>query len=107
MSKAFNHFDPNAFDFRNIPAWAILDSQYREKYALLTLMPGDPDPDWLAVDQTLDGAARKVGIDPEGLQATVARFNGLVRKGKDRDFLRGESALDRWYGDPKASHPNL
>jgi succinate dehydrogenase/fumarate reductase flavoprotein subunit len=107
MCKAFNYFDPNAFDFRNIPAWAILDSQYREKYALLTLMPGDPDPDWLAVDQTLAGVARKVGVDPHGLQATVARFNGLVREGKDRDFLRGESALDRWYGDPKASHPNL
>lgn len=107
MSKAFNYFEPNTFDYRNVPCWAILDAQYREEYVCVTLMPGDPDPDWLARDETLEGLAKKVGIDTEALQATVIRFNDFVREGKDRDFHRGESVYDRWWGDWSATHPNL
>jgi 3-oxosteroid 1-dehydrogenase len=107
MNKAFQYFDPSAFDYRNIPSWAVFDHQYREKYSFVTVMPGDPDPDWLTVDDTLAGLARKVGIDPDGLQATAVRFNGFAREGKDRDFQRGDSAHDRWWGDQAAPHPNL
>ena len=107
ISKAFYHFDPHTYEFRNLPCWAIMDSQYRAKYTLLTVTPGDPDPDWLIKDDTLAGLADTVGIDPEGLIATVDRWNGLVREGKDRDFGRGESGYEHWLGDPDASHPNL
>jgi predicted oxidoreductase len=48
-----------------------------------------------------------VGIDADGLQPTVARWNELVELGKDSDFGRGESAYERWIGDSKAAHPNL
>ena len=107
MGKAFWYFDPNAFDYRNLPCWAILDRQFREKYVVVTVLPGDPDPGWLARDETLEGLAQKVGINPEGLLATVARWNGFVREGRDRDFHRGESAYDRWWGDRDTPHPNL
>ena len=30
--------------------------------------------------------ARKLGVDPEGLAATVSRFNGFARSGKDEEF---------------------
>ena len=109
MSKAYWYFDPVAFDYRNLPCWLIIDRQYREKYMLLsTIMPGGPDPEWLVKDDTLAGLAQKVGIDPQGLEATVARWNGFVREGRDRDFHRGESAYERyWFGDREAPHPNL
>jgi 3-oxosteroid 1-dehydrogenase len=107
VSKALHYFDPQAYEFRNLPAWCVFDAQYREKYLLLTIMPGDPDPDWLPRDESLSGLASQVGIDAAGLEATVARWNELVAAGKDADFGRGESGYERWIGDPEAPHPNL
>jgi 3-oxosteroid 1-dehydrogenase len=38
----------------------------------------------------------------------VHRFNGLCRAGIDHDFARGNSAYDRYYGDPSVRpNPNL
>ena len=48
---------------------------------------------------------RRSAIDPARLQATVERFNGFARSGVDGDFGRGNSAYDRYYGDPTV-HPN-
>jgi hypothetical protein len=107
MSKALHHFDPGGYAFRNLPCWAIMDGQYRAKYPVLTVMPDDPDPEWLSKDETLAALATKLGIDAKGLEATVERWNMLVREGKDRDFGRGESAYERWLGDRDAPHPNL
>ena len=107
ISKAFDYLDPNTNELRNLPCWAIMDSQYRSNYPILTVMPGDPDPDWLLKDDTLAGLAESLGINSQGLAATVERWNGFVRDGKDADFRRGESAYERWLGDPDAPHPNL
>jgi len=107
LSKAFAAFDPQAYELRNLPCWAILDGQYRANYPVLTVMPGDPDPEWLPKDGTLSGLAARVGIDPGGLEKTVERWNALVAQRKDADFGRGESAYERWIGDPDAPHPNL
>jgi succinate dehydrogenase/fumarate reductase flavoprotein subunit len=100
LSKAFE-------GSHNLPCWAILDGQYRAKYPILTVMPGDPDPEWLPVDGTLSGLAAKIGVDAPGLEKTVERWNDLVAQGKEADFGRGESVYERWIGDPDAPHPNL
>ena len=107
MPKAFQTFSPTDFDYPNIPAWAIVDSRYRENYTLATITPGAPDPDWLDRDMTLAGLAAQVGIDPEGLVNGVGRFNELCEKGRDTDFGRGESAYDQFMGDKTTPHLTL
>ena len=42
---------------------------------------------------TLDDLAKQAGINPEGLKATVARYNELVASGEDVDFHKDEMEL--------------
>lgn len=57
---------------------------------------------------TIRQFAEKTGIDASGLVATVERFNEFAASGVDADFHRGESAYDRYYGDPRIKpNPNL
>jgi len=107
MQKAFYFFDANDFDYRNIPCWVVFDGQYRRRYGVLSSRPTDPDPEWLHVGATLAELATASGIDPDGLARTVERFNGFVAAERDADFGRGDSAYDRFHGDPSAPHPNL
>jgi 3-oxosteroid 1-dehydrogenase len=107
LGKAFLSFDVNEYAPRNLPCWVVFDRQYRTRYPVATCRPGDADPEWLLVHDTLDGLARRAGIDPVGLGETVERWNRFVGLGVDRDFGRGSSAYDRFHGDPGAPHPNL
>jgi succinate dehydrogenase/fumarate reductase flavoprotein subunit len=108
LMKPFFSFDPLAYERPNLPAWIILDQQYLTRYALLTFMPGQTAPEWLPRADTLGELATAVGIDPQGLDATVVRFNRFAVEGRDPDFHRGESLYDRFYGDPDhAPSPNL
>ncbi|WP_188131236.1 FAD-dependent oxidoreductase [Paraburkholderia panacisoli] len=107
VGKIFFSPDTSLPAYRNLPAWAIFDSQYRAKYVVGTTMPEDPDPEWLSKAETLEELANKVGIHPDGLADTVRRWNMFVAEGKDREFGKGDSAFDRFQGDHEASHPNL
>jgi succinate dehydrogenase/fumarate reductase flavoprotein subunit len=107
FSKALHAHDASGGSFPNLPCWSILDSQYRATYPLLTVMPSDPDPEWLEKGETLESLAATVGIDASGLVATVSRFNAMAAQGRDDDFRRGESTYEHWLGDPSAPHPNL
>jgi 3-oxosteroid 1-dehydrogenase len=107
MQKAFFSFDANEYSSRHLPCWVVFDHQYRSQYPVVTTRPTDPDPEWLAVHETVAGLAATVGIDAAGLEGTVERWNRFVGEGRDRDFGRGSSAYDRFHGDPSAPHPNL
>ena len=57
---------------------------------------------------TLEALAGRIRVDAAALAVTVERFNGFCRTGVDQDFGRGNSAYDRYYGDPLARpNPNL
>ncbi len=95
----------------HIPAWLIADQRYRNRYVFAGLGPRQPFPGrWYkhgAVHKaaTLDELARAIDVPATGLHATVERFNTFATKGVDEDFRRGESAYDRYYGDPR-NRPN-
>jgi 3-oxosteroid 1-dehydrogenase len=96
-------------DHPNYPPFLIFDQNYRDKYAFATYMPGMEAPEEvLARGATPRELAAKLGIDPAGLEATIARFNAGAAEGTDPDFHRG---IYPWAammtGDKSRPNPNL
>lgn len=92
-----------------VPAYLICDHAHLRRYGLGLVRPG---PAWarplgrylasghLVKGRTLAELASKLGIDAEGLKGTVANMNEYALSGKDLEFHKGETAYDRWQGDP-------
>ena len=107
-------YDRHTDDKPHIPAWLITDQRYRNNYVFAGLPPRKSLPRrWYAAGtvfraDTLAELAAEIGISADGLSETVARFNGFAKSGKDEDFGRGDSAYDKYYGDPRCRpNPNL
>jgi len=102
-------YEKNTPEAPCIPTSMIFDSVFRKKYPIGPTLPGAQQPDfllprsvkngYLKKDMTLDGIAAKMGIDAEGLKATVEKMNEYARTGKDPDFHKGDSLYDRYYAD--------
>jgi succinate dehydrogenase/fumarate reductase flavoprotein subunit len=104
LAGAFQSFDPATYDYHNLPAYLIMDSQYRSRYPIASVMPGDPLPDWIVQAADLPSLASALGVDAEQLKATVSTFNTNAENSEDPEYGRGENAYDRFYGD--RSRPN-
>lgn len=95
--------------------WLIFDQTYRNSYLLGgTVFPRAPLPsEWLdagiAVQaDSVSELADKMGLEPAALDETLQAFNAAASSGEDEAFGRGQSAYDRYYGDPTIKpNPNL
>lgn len=89
-----------------VPSWAILDRHYVEQYQVAgkwidkKVPKGWAEAGYLHSGETIEALATSIGVEPATLKATVERWNGFVRKGRDEDFHRGERVYDQWLGDP-------
>jgi 3-oxosteroid 1-dehydrogenase len=93
----------------NQPAFLILDQNYRDRYPLGTFMPGMEIPEELALRaDTPRALAEKLGIDADGLEQTLARYNEFAKKGEDPDFGSGSYPWTvRLVGDASYPNPNV
>ena len=95
--------------------WLIFDQEYRNSYLLAgTIFPGMKLPtSWYDNGIAVHGGswselAQAMSIPQDAFEATGARFNQAAALGIDDEFGRGNSAYDRYYGDPTVTpNPNL
>ncbi|MEU9161965.1 3-oxosteroid 1-dehydrogenase [Streptomyces sp. NPDC048424] len=95
----------------HIPAWLIVDQNYRNRYLFKDILPTLAFPDaWYQAGAakkawTWDALAGQIGVPAGALRATLGRFNAQAWSGSDSDFHRGDTAYDHYYTDPNV-HPN-
>ncbi len=103
--SAFNTWNnQDDFGWRNLPAFTIMDDAARRRYGM-AYKYGDEYPEWAVSADTLRELAEKLGIDPDGLEATVEKFNQYAEDGYDPDFHRGESLYDRLWNQKGEGTP--
>jgi 3-oxosteroid 1-dehydrogenase len=104
-------YDRHSEENPHIPSWLIADQRYRNRYVFAGLGPRQPFPGrWykhgaVVKAGTLSELAAAINVPTAALRSTVERFNAFAHNGIDEDFHRGESAYDRYYGDPR-NRPN-
>ncbi|MFC8672126.1 FAD-binding protein [Streptomyces griseorubiginosus] len=112
-SAPYVNFVHAQLDGGHIPAYEIFDAKARRRYQFAGVLPGKDFPaEWYrtglaAKAESLSALAEAIGVPGDALRQTVERFNTFARLGKDRDFGRGDSAYDHYYGDPTLPNPVL
>ncbi len=89
-----------------VHAWLIGDHAAVRKFGIGMARPA-PLPIWphlrsgyVTRGRSLAELAKKIGVDPDGLQDQITRFNASAAKGEDPEYQRGASALEKRGGDP-------
>jgi 3-oxosteroid 1-dehydrogenase len=103
FSHPFGQFDQRNPGFTNKgPGWVVFGAQHLESGVMgakpgieldLVGPEGQEPPSWLVLANTIAELATKMGVDPDTLEDTVARYNRHAEKGEDPDF-----------GDPTQTH---
>ena len=88
--KALGAYDPVALEYPTENVWLVFDQNTKDSTVLLpSLLPGAEPPEWMTRASTIRELAGEIGVDPDALEATVARWNEHVAAGEDPDFHRG------------------
>lgn len=111
VNEANGYFDYVTGMFQAAPegepvqSWQIADATFVRRFPLGMAKPR-PVPlfpylssGYLVRARTLPELAAKCGIDPDGLLATVEKFNADARRGVDTEFQRGSTPFNRYGGD--------
>ena len=98
-----------------VPAWLVFDATFRHKYPAGLFLPGQMQPDsalpkdWLDKvyyrADSLEALAAKIGVDAKGLVESARKIGVYAAAGKDADFGKGATVIDRYYSDPQ-NKPN-
>lgn len=95
----------------NAKAFLIADRNALVKYGLGMVRPGGRGlrpflkDGYLVEAADITSLAKRLGMEPSILNATVERMNSFARDGVDGDFHRGSTAYQRNLGDPEVK-PN-
>jgi succinate dehydrogenase/fumarate reductase flavoprotein subunit len=96
---------------QEVASWLVCTHAFQRRYGLGIARPA-PLPvgpyirsGYLKTGRTLAELARNAGIDPAGLERTVAEFNRHAERGEDPEFGRGSTIYNRYQGD-QGQQPN-
>lgn len=90
-----------------VPAHIIGDADFIKRYGMGMVYPGGGGlkkliaAGYVTEGSTIGELASKIGVDPQGLEATVAKMNRYAEVGKDAEFGKGDTQIDIEIGDPK------
>lgn len=96
---------------QEVASWLICTRAFQRRYGLgiarPTPLPVEPHirSGYIKAGRTIAELAHACGIDPAGLERSVAEYNRHARNGEDPAFGRGATPYNRLGGDP-ANTPN-
>lgn len=106
-SGSYHHFASTMQSrAENAPCFLICDAQAMRRYGLGLARPAPVNNDalvkagYLYKADTLPELAQQLGLDPQTLGETVARYNRNVAQGNDPEFAKGGNSYNRAMGDP-------
>ena len=89
----------------SVPSFLVLDSRHRKQHDLGPWPAGSSAKAAIEAGEllratSLQELAEGLTVDRAGLLGSAVAFNQLAKRGRDTDFRRGDSAWDKYFGDP-------
>lgn len=110
-STSYQRFVEGMYSAQAIPCWLVCNGGFVRKYGLGMIRPRTVnlkpflDEGYIVEGRTIADLAKKIGVDPAGLAASVKANDDYAQTGVDLEFSRGGNAYSRNLGD--AAHgPN-
>ena len=106
-NEASVHFVEDMHATGTVPAHIIANAKFVKKYGMGLVLPGGGKIremvacGYMKTGRTLAELGARIGVDPAGLEATVAKVNADAATGKDTVFGKGDTLIDQEIGDAK------